>query len=318
MKFDMVHSPDGIVADVDATVDALVERLGLPRPKHSWMQHSDSHGYAAMFARVHPSRALSPSRLEVISDYPQTRFGPTDISANIALVDRLQGERPVKTHATVLTTSDMDGLIAHLRERGVRHRVDPPSAELGHPRLWIGFGTDPAEPYEPADDAGLMMEFIPTQSLMLPDPWPAAEPIAEVVEGSAAMVRMAARSYIVRDVAATVATLADRVGWAAGAITGEPGSRSATMELANPRSAKFELIEPAADLDATQLFDAHGEGTFATRITVGDLEAKKRDLADRGTPFRELTWVDGRILLRVGPEVVPGFWVDFADERTEP
>ncbi len=80
---------------------------------------------------------------------------------------RAQGGRPLKTHATVFTTSSIEGLVERVGRRGLRHRVDPVTPELPHLRLWIGVTPDAPGWYRPDDDAGLFFEAIPTQGLRM-------------------------------------------------------------------------------------------------------------------------------------------------------
>ncbi len=318
MYYDLLHSPDAVVADVDRTARTLVERVGLLEPRAAWFQPSLCHGYQALFARVHPSRAVSPSRLEVISSGPRSPSpAPTDIPAYIDEIAAMQGGRPCKTHATVLTSSAFSDLVEDLRRRGVVHRVDPPSRDLGHERLWIGFAPDGGPLHSADDDAGLFFEVIPTQCLELP---------AEVADGMVPdglelapgqMVRMAARSYLVEDLDPVLATLEGRLSWPAEHVEGKNGKRRAVMAVNFQRSARFELVEPGVDRDAAEHFARWGRGTYSTRITVRDLDAKAEDLRARGTPFEIRSIGGGVECLRVGVDVVPGFLFEFVDDETD-
>jgi len=320
MYYDLLHSPDAVVPDVRVTARLLVERLGLPEPKPGWFQSSACHGYTALFARVHPSRAVAPSRIEAIAPAPRPlRPDPADVPANVGYIAALQADRPLKTHATVLTTSRFAELAAGLARNGVRHRIDPPSRDLGHERLWIGFtGAE----YSPADDAGLFFEVIPTQCLELPEAARAALPAAAHPDlaglAPGGMIRVAARSYLVADISKTAGLLEDRLGWPVERLTGTSGARRAVMAVNFPRSARFELIEPGYDPDAAAYFGRWGPGTYATRITVDDLAARAGELRDRGAGFRRRqAGAGGPDVLRVDPDVVPGFLFDFIDETAE-
>src|SRR3546814_11409751 len=126
MFVDMLHSPDFLVDDVPGTMDQLVARVGLMEPDPIWRQVFPAHGYDAMFARVSMSRTAAPSRLEVISSHPIPE--PIDPAFPRSYIDEMgavQGDRPVKTHATVITTSRFEELDEHIamgrsacRERG--------------------------------------------------------------------------------------------------------------------------------------------------------------------------------------------------------
>jgi hypothetical protein len=145
--YDMLHSPDFVVDDVDRCVRDLVTKLGLPEPKASWYQKFPRHGYYAVFARVAPSRTSAPSRLEVVSHLAAPEG--IDPRVYVSKVSSLQGNRPVKTHATVLTSSDFEGVVGQLQSAGVRYRIDPPSLDLPHARLWVGASEDNPSEYSP-------------------------------------------------------------------------------------------------------------------------------------------------------------------------
>ena len=247
MYYDLLHSPDAVVADVDRTARTLVDRIGLLEPRPAWFQPSLCHGYRALFARVHPSRGVSPSRLEVISSGPRSPSpAATDIPAYIDEIAAMQGSRPCKTHATVLTSSAVSELVEDLRRRGVVHRVDPPSRDLGHERLWIGFAPDAGPRHSSDDDAGLFFEVIPTQCLELP----AAVADGMVPDGlevaPGKMVRVAARSHLVEHLDPVLATLEDRLSWPVERIEGNNGRRRAVMAVNFPRSAGSSWWSPGS------------------------------------------------------------------------
>ena len=317
--YDLLHSPDAVVPDVARTARAMVERVGLPEPRPGWFQSSACHGYRALFARVHPSRLLAPSRLEVITPGPRTSSpGVADIPAYIDEIAAMQGDRPLKTHATVLTSSQFPELVEDLRRSGVRHRVDPPSRELGHERLWIGFSPGGGSDYSPDDDAGLFFEVIPTQCLGLPEAVRDGTTAGAPAVAPGQMVRVAARSYLVDDLDPVLAILEKRLSWPAERVEGASGERRAVMAVNFPRSARFELVEPRRDPDAAAHFARWGPGTYATRITVRCISAKADDLQARGTPFRILPARGAAAeILRVDLGVVPGFLFDFVEDEAE-
>ena len=317
--YDLLHSPDAVVPDVDGTARAMVDRIGLPEPRPAWFQPSVCHGYRALFARVHPSRRLAPSRLEVIAPGPRSSApGVADVPAYIDEIAAMQGDRPLKTHATVLTSSSFPELVEDLGRKGVRHRVDPPSRELGHERLWIGFTPGGGAEYSPDDDAGLFFEVIPTACLGLPDTVVNGTPADTPDVAPGQTVRVAARSYLVDDLDQVLATLEERLSWPAERVEGAGRKRRAVMAVNFPRSARFELVEPGHDPEAAAHFAQWGPGTYATRITVRDLNAKADDLRARGTPFHGLPARGARPeILRVDLDVVPGFLFDFVEDEAE-
>ena len=319
MFYDLLHSPDAVVADVHETARTLVERVGLPEPRPGWFQQSVCHGYEALFARVHPSRQHAPSRIEAIAPGPQSSSpAGTDIPAYVREIAALQGDRPLKTHATVLTSSLFPEIVDELRRKAVRHRVDPPSRDLGHERLWVGFSPDGGPRYSPDDDAGIFFEVIPTQCLGLPESAAGSVPADRPDVAPGQMIRVAARSYLVDRLDPVLATLEERLCWPVARVDGASGERRAEMSVNFPASARFELVEPGHDPDAAAHFGRWGPGTYATRITVRGLDAKADDLRERGTPFRILPAQAARPeTIRVALSAVPGFLFDFVDDDDE-
>ena len=319
MFYDLVHSPDGIVSDVRATTRLLVDLLGLIEPREAWYQTSTCHGYDALFARVHPSRVLAPSRLEVISGHPQrSPSRAADVPAYIDEVSLAQGARPLKTHATVLTSSNVEELREHLERAGVRHRIDPPSDDLGHERLWIGFTPDGGPAYRPDDDGGIRFEVIPTQCLALPESVATGEldQVPPIDDG--AMTRIVSRSYLIDDVDELLPLLETRLGWPADRVDGRPGARRASMAINFARSARFEFWEPGYDEEGSEFYSSWGAGTFATRIAVRNLGGKVQQLNDRGVGVRHLSLPGGaEEVVRVEMGTVPGFLFDFVEEDAD-
>jgi hypothetical protein len=282
--YDMLHSPDFLVADADATTARLVDRIGLPQPSPAWTQDFPGHGYRAVFARVHRSRSYAPSRLEIIAARPIPE--PVDPAIPRAYIDdysRIQGARPLKSHATVVTTSDIEGLIERVQSRGLRHRIDPATPELPHLRLWLGVTPDAPGEYRPDDDAGLFFEAIPTQGLRLSiapgDPAPPSP--APLAEG--ALARVVARQWLVADLDQALRTLSRNLDWEpAGPVV----DGSAAMEVAMSHAATLELLQPLGEGEAAAYLAAHGPGPYYTRIAVNGLDSKAADLEARGTNFQ--------------------------------
>jgi Glyoxalase/Bleomycin resistance protein/Dioxygenase superfamily len=310
--YDMLHSPDFLVADADGTTERLVRAIGLPPPDPEWIQEFPGHGYRAVFARVHRSRAYAPTRLEVISPRPVPE--PADPAVPRAYLDdyaRAQGGRPLKTHATVVASSDLPALIERVCRRGLRHRVDPVTPELPHLRLWLGVTPEDPGGYRPDDDAGLFFEAIPTQGLHLRiapgDPAPPAP--TDLAEG--AMARVLAREWLVRDLDPALAALARNLDWEPAAPVADDardGCRRAVMEVTMAHAATLELVQPVADGEAADYLAAHGPGPYYTRIAVAGLEAKAADLASRGTAFRR-----AGDRLRVAAGAVDGALIEFVE-----
>lgn len=312
----MLHSPDFLVADADATTARFVQRIGLPEPDPAWTQDFRGHGYRAVFARVHRSRSFAPTRLEIIAPRPIPE--PVDPAVPRAYIEdyaRAQAGRPLKTHATVVTTSDIEGLIEKVSSKGLRHRVDPLTPELPHLRLWLGVSPEEPGRYRPDDDAGLFFEAIPTQGLHLSigpeDPPPAPpQPLAP-----GAMARVVAREYLVSDLNAALRTLSTNLGWepeGSVSVDESEGCRRAVMAHRMRHAATLELVQPLdASSEAGRYLASYGPGPFHTRIAVAGLEAKAEDLRARGTGFRRIAGER----LRVDPGPIDGALIEFVELR---
>jgi len=314
MFYDMLHSPDFLVPDVPATVAELVARVGLPEPREDWYQCFPGHAYAAVFARVAPTRTAAPSRLEIISPWPLPEVvDPAVPRAYLDELSALQGARPVKTHATVFTTSDLPGLLEHVRSAGIRHRVDPPTPELPHERLWIGVTPEDPAGYRPDDDAGLILEAIPTQCLGLrPAVFDRPPPTADLPAG--ALSRVDARCFLVADLEAALHTLETRMLWPAGPVTTDPdtGTRRARMLTAIAHGATLELVQPAGDGPEAEYLSRWGPGAHAVRLAVAGLDAKAEDLVARGTRFTRRAGAGSRPDMLV-VDRIPGVLLELVD-----
>lgn len=316
MFHDMLHSPDFLVPDVASTVDELVAKVGLAPPDDDWYQCFPGHGYAAMFARVARSRTAAPSRLEIISSDPLPAVvDPTVPRCYVDELSALQGDRPVKTHATVVTTSDFPGLLEHVRAAGVRHRVDPPTPELPHERLWIGVSPEDPAGYRPDDDAGLMLEYIPTQCLALrPGVFDRPPPTAAVAEG--AMSRVDARCFLVSDLDAALRTLERRMRWPADPVTTDPdtGARRARLATVIQHGATLELVEPAGDGPEAEFLARWGPGAYSVRVAVSGLDTKTEDLRARGTRFVRRPGFGARPeMLRIDHDAIAGVLLELVE-----
>jgi hypothetical protein len=288
----MLHSPDFAVADADALTRRLVGSIGLPEPDPAWTQDFPGHGYRAIFARVHRSRSYAPTRLEMIAYSPIPE--PVDPSIPRGYIKdymRIQGDRPLKTHATVFTTSDIEGLIDRVRRRGLRHRIDPISSELPHKRLWLGVTDGAPGDYLPDDDAGLFFEAIPTQGLLLriAPTDPAPRPPQPLLPGQ--MSRILAREQLVADIDAALRTLSRNLDFeTAGPVAMDraDGCRRVVLAATMPHGAHLELVQPMdRDSEAGRYFSRWGPGPYYTRIAVAGVREKAEDLRNRGTAFSQ-------------------------------
>jgi hypothetical protein len=286
--FDLLMSADMKVADPDVMTTALTDRLGvLQHPK--WRMAIPTSSYVAWFLRTQQSLAVAPTRLEPQGHVDRPNLGDPAFNEYLDSVVAFQGRhRPVKTHSTIVTTSDFDGLIERLLRRRVPFRIAPTSPELPMPRLWLG--STPEHPaYRPDADGGICLEVLPTRSLQLP---PGTEDAPEPDDPSPAdLVRVVARSFIVRDLADILARLSRNLGWEPHAVEElrDARCRRARFTFGLRHSATFDLLEPLdAGSEAGRYLATWGPGPYTVRLSTVDLDAKAADLEARGTRYRRV------------------------------
>jgi hypothetical protein len=276
VEFDLLMSADMIVDDVASTTRGLVDAIGLLEPRPSW-----SHGRVATFARIHPSPLVAPTVLEIVSF--EAALG------DACLEQRFESQRgrPARSHATVVTTPDLESLVEMLRTKGIRHREDPPNEQLPFPRIWLGIAND-GMPYDPAVDGGLMIEIIETSSLRYPAELGGEARTAEFPDGS--LVRIIDRGYLVNDLDSAQVALERSLGMVAdGPVIDvvEEGYKSLSFEFAVPGSARLQLLAPtSAHSRVGRFFGTWGAGPHFIRIAVSGLHTWLENLQRRGVPHR--------------------------------
>jgi hypothetical protein len=309
--YDLLLSADLMVADPDAAADLLVRRLGI-LAHANWRQAFPDHAYIAHFLRVHKSLAVAPTRIELqghveISVPPADPFFPAYLRSLIAY----QGpHRPMKTHATVLTTSDVDATMSLLQRRRVPFRIAPRDQAMAFDRIWVG--VTPEDPqYRPEFDGGLCIEIIGTSPLQMPPETFGDVPPGPVGLEPGGMVRVVARGYLVRDLDVTLRALSANLDWEPKGPVGsfsDEGYRLARMAFAVGHSATVDLIEPQRwNSDAGYYLNTWGPGPYYIRIAVLGLDAKAETLAERGTRFIDAhATTDLPRRLQVFPEDIDG------------
>jgi hypothetical protein len=316
--FDLLINAEVIVEDVALTHRVFVDALGFPPQRSTWANTEPGNGFTYLFARVHPSLSVSPTRVEAMA------VAPIDESADpAAVLDFLpallaaQGSRPWKTHANELATPDIHGVADRLTENGCPFFTMPATEDNPFTRLWLGWTDRARGAYQPSVDGGLMFEICETGALLQgPRLWdPAPDP--ELPPGS--MIRVLRRSWIVNDLDETLSALAQNLGWQPEkepAFDPAAGCRRAVMGFNHPRSAELELLEPVAPGPVRASLEAYGPGAWVIRIGVNDVRAKAADLGQRGTTFAWEDETDGAPVLRVDTRSlgVPGLF-EFAEVR---
>jgi hypothetical protein len=321
--FDALASADFLVPDRDAAV-AMVQRvIGLGEPKPRWSHGGPGAGHRVTFCRANPSFAASPTLIELIEPAdvdPDRSIG--DVVPNVGGLAALQDRRPLKTHGAPVASSSVDDLIERARSRGVRHWVQPSNDRYPFNRLWMGITADDLSGYRPDTDGGLMLEVVPTVTLMIPPEAVDAPADASDAVAPDTMIRTASRGFLVNDLDRSLDALAGFFEWEPelGPETGENGSRRAVLGFRIPRSARVELLAPAPDTEEGRFLREWGAGIGPVRIAVRDLAAKADDLRARGTPFREIRtgFADPAAVLRVDAAATPACSFEFAELSRPP
>jgi hypothetical protein len=314
--FDLLINSEIIVDDVGAAERTLVDALGLPPQKPQWSDNTPGKGFTFLFARVHPSLKVSPTRIEAMAVAPvdAARDPATTISFLPALLTA-QGRRPWKTHANEVATSDIHGVAERLQRNGCRFFTMPATEANPFTRLWLGWtAADPGH-YEPDVDGGLMLEICETEALMQGAlPWDPVPPL-DLPPGS--MVRVLRRSWIVADLDRSLAALDRNLGLFprfGPAVDEERGWRSAQFGFAHARSAELEVLEPTGPGAVRDSLETWGPGAWVIRIGVNDLEAKAADLDRRGTAYerRQAAAAEKTLWVDTGPMGMAGLF-EFAE-----
>jgi hypothetical protein len=196
--------------------------------------------------------------------------------------------RPVIQHATIIHTTDIEALVERMRRLGLRHRFDEPSAMIPKPRLWIGYGSDKADPwYRPSVDGGLKLEFG-----QYADGAAGVGPSA--VASSVDISGLEASMFLVDDVHARVVTLERNFGWEPIDVTTRGDALVARFGFSDGDSAYVELISPK---DADTLVGRHlgdwGVGPYFRRMTCSDLDGRAESLHAHGVEVTRGTSLDG-------------------------
>lgn len=299
--YDLLVSADIVADDPDRWAGLFTAALDLPVPRPRAFLEPDGHGFRAAWVRVRPSLGESPTRVELIGARPRT--APHDY-----VQERIeaQGDRPVRTHATVLA-GDIDAILERIRDCGVRHRITPPGPDFPFRRLWIGVSDDEPTVYLPETDAGLWLEVVPTAYCGVPVEAVAATERADVP----GVRRVASRRFLVSDLTTSLNQLETGLGLVPAEVFGHDdvdvasfafnASNSATLELVGPRDHTSELGGYLAE---------HGPGPHAVVLGVGDLDMCAVTLAERGLVSRRAAHWPGDDRLVVVDDIACGVPVE--------
>jgi hypothetical protein len=287
-----------LVDDIHAGVATLRRTIGLLEQRPA--AYRSGPGISAVFCRVHPKYAVAPTFLELVSqasrDQPSDDLGlagqqeTTSAVFPLAEVAERQGARTIKWHATELALTDegVADLAHHLESLSIAVGYHPPDRK---DRFYAA--GNPASPtFDPGVDGGLFIEATKLSHLGLPQEAMSAPADVPPDTSPNGMVRVAARQYLVDDLDAALAAMRRNLRWEAVSITEEAGFRRAVMPFSAPRSAQLELVQATGPGPVADAYDQLGPGAWTVRISVVDVNAKAKDLEDRGTTFT----FDGTVL----------------------
>ncbi len=229
----------------------------------------------------------------------------------------LQSDRPFKTHGAPVASSHVDDLIESVRNKGVRHWVQPERPGFPFARVWIGITAEELSGYRPDGDGGLMLEVVDTATLGLPEDALHTEPPPPADLPPGPMVRTVSRGFLADDLDRSLDALMKTFEWEPEQPPdrADDGSRRAVLGFALRQSARIEVLQPAGDREETEFLRRFGPGIWHARIGVHGLDEKGEDLRERGTPFRVVHtgFAQPDVVLRVDPAVVPGCLFEFAE-----
>jgi hypothetical protein len=314
--FDLLGSASFLVEDAAETVDALVNAMGFPPPKPHWRIEGGLMGMNATFMRPVYNVTWCPTPIELVQSTPIDPALPAERKqVQIRAIERSQGDRPIKVHATDIAAPDSLRFAARFEEIGVRHWVQ--TNVDGSSRVWVG--VDPADRtiYTPSEDANLHIEVLPTSVLGLRQEALDPPPLDLRTVEPGTMIRVAWRTYLVQDLAQTLRVVNHLLGWqpTKPPEKAEGDAIRAVLAFRLPTSTRLELLQPGSGTEEREALDRWGEGAWSMTIAVQDLEAKVADLERRRTPHR---WVSTgfdtpRQVVRVDRTATPGCLFDLAE-----
>lgn len=316
--FTMLLSGDLMVKDADRMAELLTEKVGV-HGHPNWRQAFPGHPYVAHFLRTHKSLAVAPTRIEPQGHLDAPNDGDPMFPVYLHSLEEFQGPtRPIKTHATVLITQDLEGMVQRLHEKKVPFRVARLTPEMPFDRIWLG--CRPEDPrYRPDVDGGLCIEIMGVGPLQLPDAVHSVPPPEPRDPQPTDLVRVVGRGFLVRDLDDVLNRLRENLDWEPEAIEEFPeeGLRRARMGFSLSHSGTLDLIEPTrwATDEGRYLYN-WGPGPYYIRLSAIDLDAKAKSLYDRGTLFTRLHLDSaGGDLIRIDPEELDGALVEIVQHQ---
>jgi catechol 2,3-dioxygenase-like lactoylglutathione lyase family enzyme len=290
--FDILLSSDAYVPDHASALAQTSRELAIAVPPERHWTRSPGQGIEYSWVRLNRDRSIAPTLLEFLADLPGGEREPPGVYDGVPEIAASQGNRPARLHATPVGVADVGELAERLERHGVAFRLAEPSEHFPFPRVWVGYRGGRPDCYESASDGGARLEFLPTDTLGLPDGQPTAT--IEVAEGTP--VRITARTILVTDLEATARTYDTVLGWAPEQAPqlGPDGVLRGVWRPGFPRSGALDLAEARGDGPEARFLAEYGPGAYATRFAVRGLPALADRLRTDGVPVEELA--TGRLL----------------------
>jgi hypothetical protein len=313
--FDLLMSADLMVKDADRMAALLVDKVGL-LGHPNWRQAFPGHPYVAHFLRTHKSLAVAPTRVEPQGHLDAPNAGDPMFPVYLHSIEQFQGvDRPIKTHATVLISDDLPGVVQRLQDKRVPFRLARLTPEMPFDRLWVG--CTPEDPrYDPSVDGGLCIEVMGLAPLQIPEAALEVPPPEPRDPEPGSLARVVARGFLVRDLDDVLRRLAENLDWTPSGpveVLEEEGVRRARFGFRMAHSATLDLLEPTRwDSYAGRFLHNWGPGPYYCRLSAHGLEAKAADLTRRGTAFTHLEGHDGPFL-RLDPDDLDGALVEIVE-----
>jgi hypothetical protein len=326
--FDLLIAADMMVDDPDHLAKLLVDKVGVhSHPR--WRQAPESmesggnrtHNYVAHFLRVNKSLAEAPTRLEPQRHWDVPNAVDPVFGEHLRSLAEFQGiHRPMKTHSITIADNGVDDLLERLASRGLPFRVAPVDDVLWFERVWVGL-TPTSPRYQPVVDGGLMIEVHAVQPLQMPEAIWQTPPPSPPAPDEGAMIRIAARTWLVHDLDAVLRALSTNLDWEPqGPVEtfADEGIRRARLGFRVQHSATIDLIQPLRwNSPWGKYLHTWGPGPYATQILVNGLDAASAGLAERGTRHHLAadSSVPGGRKIVVDPAELNGTLLEFLEWR---
>ena len=286
-----LNSADWFVGDPSHAVARVRELVGFQASSRDLTFQLPTHRFDARFFCAEDPMTVAPTKLEFIDasnkhDYDDEPPNKCD-SPPLLAIERLQGSRPQKTHATNIVVENFDETLSWFQERDIPLYIEKECEHLPFQRGWVGW-TESGARYIPGFDAGLFIEVIPIEAF----PAKMGEAVARSVRGVDGVSRVGARTFLVDDLENAAKILQTTLGIRPDGIASQDaflGVRKLTFSFRHAGGAQLVLAVPVMDGPARGYFSKWGAGLFTTELRFVDPEAIARHASSKGARIEKLT-----------------------------